>query len=53
MVKDSNVRIVVTLTKEELSLLEMVCNKYGLSKSAIIKILIQEKKKKWTNALKV
>lgn len=53
MVKESNVRIMVTLTKDELEILERVSEKLGLTKSGIIKVLIREKMKKWNTLFKV
>lgn len=53
MVKDNNVRIMVTLTKEELEMLEKVSQRRGMSKSAIIKVLIQEKFEMWKYLFRV
>lgn len=41
MIKDSNKRITVTLTKEEIKALETKANKTGLNKSILIKLAIQ------------
>lgn len=53
MVKDGNVRIMVTLTKDELKMLERVSKRRGMSKSAIIKVLIQEKLEMWKYLFRV
>ena len=53
MVKDDNVRIMVTLTKDELKMLEKVSKRRGMTKSSIIKVLIQEKMDMWKYLFRV
>lgn len=52
MIKDSNKRIMVTLTEKELARLEDLARETGLSKSVIIKIALNEKLDKFDNILK-
>lgn len=46
MIKNGNVRIAITLTEKELSLLEDASMETGLSKSTIVKIALMEKLEK-------
>lgn len=52
MIKDGNVRISITLTEKELSLLEDASRETGLSKSTIVKIALMEKLEKLQNIFK-